>query len=562
MGLLRGGLEMRRIILYSILIFGSVIFALPFFWLVLTTFKGADELTGSNILPLVPYNVMNSPYVGYMVYPEIEKPTKLDKSRWNELKPKLEENIWEFAYETLGKKKFEKDYDYLFKNDEQALKTEMTEGLWQTVVMKLPESIWKEKDDEIIPSISKAVNSKAAEYVFKQIFKGFAIKNAVLEDREMNIVKLKPKKGWVGDVTLIMKDVPQGTLILYDFGKNKCDKEITAEFQLPVSEFNSLGKMTISFDSDTSFNKLFFEIRTKEGTYITKDPVIMEALKDTAVTLCLGEPTRLDSGDIVMEKSKLNGNNDDIKEGEVKLKITLKKIPFNSAVFSKFTKSYRDAMKPLAGNTTILDFTFNSIFLAIINILGQVFSCTLIAYAFARIKWPGRDVCFVMLLATMMLPSQVTMIPIFAIFAKIGWYDTLKPLWIPSFFGQAFYIFLLRQFFMTIPRELDDAAKIDGCTHFGIYSRILLPQMKPALATITIFTFMGSWNNFIGPLIYLSSLELYPLALGLSFFRDTQGSFWGLLMAASTLMILPIIIVFFFAQKYFIQGTTLTGMKG
>lgn len=552
---------MKRIILHSVLIFGSIIFSLPFFWLVLTTFKGADELVGGPVLPRVPYKVLNSPYIGYMVYPEIEKPLKLEQSRWNELKPRLEEKIWESTYGILGREKFRESNKFLFVRNEKELRQEMIEGIWQTIAVRLPESIWLEKDDEIMSALAKSINLKSSEYIFKQIFKGFVLKNAILEDNELNVIKLKPKDGWIGDSTLTFTELPQGSLVLYDFGKNKCDKEITGEFRLPLSEFKSLGKIMISFDVDSSFHKLFFEIKTKDGTFFTKDPFVMDALKETAVTLCMGKPKNLDPGDIVMEKSPVK-ENAQIADGEVKLKIILKKSSFNYAVFSKFTKSYRDAMKPLAGNTTIADFTFNSIFLAIINIIGQVFSCTLIAYAFARIKWPGRDFCFILLLATMMLPGQVTMIPLFAIFAKMGWYDTLKPLWAPSFFGQAFFIFLLRQFFMTIPRELDDAAKIDGCTHFGIYSKILLPQMKPALATITIFTFMGSWNNFMGPLIYLSSLELYPLALGLSFFRDTQGSFWGLLMAASTLMIIPIIIIFFFAQKYFIQGTTLTGMKG
>lgn len=549
---------MRKIILYSMLVLGSIIFSLPFAWLVLTTFKGADELTGGSLIPKLPYKVISSPYIGYMAYPEIEKPPKLSNERWKNLEAGLKNEIWNLTFDAMGREKFKNDYSYLFE-DEAKLKKEIIKGIWQELIVKLPESTWKETDEVISASLEKSINAKIADRVFKQIFKSFTLKSAVLEDKDLNVIKAKPVDGWkTGEDSKIIESI-QGAIVIYDFEKNKSPKEIYADFIMPSSDFKALGRFMLSFESDTSFHELFFEIKTSTGTYVTKNPVIMDAQKDTAVSLCLGEPGRLEPGDTIMHKIN---SSDAMPDGLIKVKVILEKNPYYAAIYSKFTKSYRDAMKPLSKNITIINFTYNSVFLAIVNIIGQLLSCSLIAYAFARIKWPGRDICFVILLSTMMLPAQVTMIPLFVIFSKIGWYDTLMPLWVPSFFGQAFFIFLLRQFFMTIPKELDDAAKIDGCGHFGIYWRILLPQMKPALATVVIFAFMSSWNNFIGPLIYLSSLDLYPLALGLSFFRDTQGSFWGLLMAASTLMILPIIIIFFFAQKYFIQGTTLTGMKG
>ncbi|NKB66577.1 MAG: ABC transporter permease subunit [Candidatus Latescibacteria bacterium] len=196
------------------------------------------------------------------------------------------------------------------------------------------------------------------------------------------------------------------------------------------------------------------------------------------------------------------------------------------------------------------------------TIAGQLLSCSLVAYAFARLQWPGRDLLFGLLLATMMLPPQVTMIPVFMLFRLLGWYNSLKALWAPSFLGSAFFIFMLRQFMKAIPTDLEDAAKIDGCNLFGIYWRIILPLMKPALAAVCIFTFMGTWNDFMGPLIYLNDQRLYPLALGLFDFRSQYNSEFGMLMAASTLMTLPVIAIFFLAQKYFIQGVTLTGMKG
>lgn len=204
----------------------------------------------------------------------------------------------------------------------------------------------------------------------------------------------------------------------------------------------------------------------------------------------------------------------------------------------------------------------NTIYITALSILGLLFSSSLAAYAFARLRWPGRDIFFVILLATMMLPAAVTMLPVFLIFRWLGWVDTLRPLWAPAFLGSAFNIFLLRQFFMTIPMELEEAAKIDGCSPFTTYWRIMLPLVKPALAAVTIMAFMGSWNNFMGPLIYINSPEKMPLSYALYLFQGAHGGEQGLLMAASTLVMLPVLTVFFFTQRYFIQGITLTGIKG
>ncbi|HZO88276.1 MAG TPA: carbohydrate ABC transporter permease [Chthonomonadaceae bacterium] len=209
-----------------------------------------------------------------------------------------------------------------------------------------------------------------------------------------------------------------------------------------------------------------------------------------------------------------------------------------------------------------LQYTLNTLLLCALNVVGTVLSCSLVAYSLAKIRWRGREWVFASLLATMILPGQVTMIPTFAIFKWLGWIGSYKPLWVPAFFGSAFNIFLLRQFFMTIPNELSDAARIDGCTEFGTYARVILPLARPALATVALFTFIGTWNDFLGPLLYLNDERTYTLSLGLQRFVSQHGAEWGMLMAASTVMTVPIIIVFFLAQRTFIQGVTLTGIKG
>jgi multiple sugar transport system permease protein len=204
----------------------------------------------------------------------------------------------------------------------------------------------------------------------------------------------------------------------------------------------------------------------------------------------------------------------------------------------------------------------NTMIIEVGSIVGTVLSCSVVAYGFARLNAPGRNFWFVVLLSTMMLPGVVTMIPVYLIFRQLGWVNTFLPLIVPNFFGSAFFIFLLRQFFMTIPRDFEEAARIDGANTWQVLTRIMLPLSKPALATVTIFTFMGVWNDFMGPLIYLNKPETYTLALGLNFFKGQYVSQWNLLMAASLVMMLPLVLLFFVAQKAFIEGITLTGVKG
>jgi len=204
----------------------------------------------------------------------------------------------------------------------------------------------------------------------------------------------------------------------------------------------------------------------------------------------------------------------------------------------------------------------NSLIIVTLDLVGVLFTSSLVAYSFARLRWPGRDIFFLITLCTLMLPSQVTIIPLFIIFNRLGMVNTYYPLVLPSFFGGgAFNIFLLRQYYKTLPTDLDDAARIDGCNNFQIYWQILLPLMKPALAAVAIFTFMGQWNSFLIPLIYLNDERKFTLPLGLSAFRYEFEVSWNHLMAASFLTLLPCIVIFFIAQKFFIQGITLTGLK-
>jgi ABC-type glycerol-3-phosphate transport system permease component len=221
-------------------------------------------------------------------------------------------------------------------------------------------------------------------------------------------------------------------------------------------------------------------------------------------------------------------------------------------------QNYPKGWRVLPFNT----FLTNSLIVTFANVIGNLISCSLVAYGFARLKGRGRDFLFLMLLATLMIPREVTIIPRFLMFSAAGLTNTLWPLILPAWFGYAFFIFLLRQFFMGIPLDLDNAARIDGANNWQILTQVILPLSQPALSTVAIFAFIGNWSNLLDPLIYLRSTELYTLALGLNLFRGQNFTQFNLLMAVSIITLLPVLVVFFFSQRLFVQGVSLTGMGG
>lgn len=222
--------------------------------------------------------------------------------------------------------------------------------------------------------------------------------------------------------------------------------------------------------------------------------------------------------------------------------------------FRRVTTQYRGFFDALA----------NTVVITTLCVIGQVLSCSLVGYAFARTRFRGRGPAFIVMIATMMLPAQVTMIPLFILFRSMGWVDTILPLVVPAFFGGPFFIFMFRQFFAQIPEALVEAARIDGCGHLGVWWRIMLPLCKPVIAITAVFTFIGTWNDFLGPLIYLQSEEKMTLAVALQSFQNQYGDFsdMNLLMAASIVTMIPCIVLFFVAQKQFVGGLTLGGVKG
>ncbi len=228
----------------------------------------------------------------------------------------------------------------------------------------------------------------------------------------------------------------------------------------------------------------------------------------------------------------------------------------NPVMWSNFPRGWNDF---LPFNT----FLVNSLIITISNIVGNLISCSLAAFAFARLRARGKNFLFILVLGTMLLPQEVTVIPQYVLFTRLGWNDSWLPLMVPPWFGWPFFIFLLRQFFMGIPRELDEAARLDGASSWRILWNVILPLSKPALATVVIFGFIGNWNNFLYPLIYIRSMDKQVLAVALNMFRGAYGNAnYQFMMAVSLLVLLPVLLVFFFGQRLFVRGIALTGIKG
>jgi len=550
-----------RSVLHMVLLMGCAVFSFPFVWLISTTLKFDKEIFvyPPKWIPDPPYKVVASPYIGSREYYYMLPPVGFPKSLWVQVKDRVKEAIWREASKYI-------DYSDIDKSQLPILKKQVVYGLWESIRLKVPEEAWRNPEG-ISKTVADALLEEDVRNVWGTVRKALLVGEFFVEDkegREFNLLELAKYKElptvWVPEGTLKVvptKEIRTGKPC-YEFryyfgnGSNSCKAE--AFFALPFED-KQLRGFTIPIRADISFHKIWIWLITNDGVYKSTKPVYLLSDNWQDISCRFADDPLLRDEDIPLQKVGVNKRT---LPGTIKVILELERTPYYAALFKKFTYNYSEVTRYVP----FWRFTANSFFLVIMNVLGQIISCSMVGYAFSRLRWPGRDILFGIMISTMMLPGQVTMIPVFVIFKKLGWYNTMKPLWVPAFFGSAFFIFLVRQFLLSIPQDLEDAAKIDGCSYFRIYWNIMLPLIKPTLATIAIFTFMGSWNNFMGPLIYINKLELTPLSLGLFVLRTAHGGEWGMMMAASTMMTLPVIIVFFFAQKYFIQGVTLTGMKG
>lgn len=502
-------------------------------------------------------------------------------SIWNlNFTPKEEEfylAAWSTGVEQL--------HDYRWEENLKRIIDTQKPGLWNGFIRFYGKELWTKiistgksyrtnrTSPEIIQQVLQGLHPERLDKNLVSLYRNLAISKMTVQTQNGQDLALKDTLGldglgWqteTGDtLSKFNIDAKQCVEMVYDFSKQK---SIEYHFLtiLPVP-FDSIERIILPVRGDLSYHECWLSIETDGQVYRADQPFeinshawmgaiwqrqIQEELKKGGLTL-YGQQIIEFSADTSTVSSITNKN-------LALFRLKIKQVPFLTATWRKFTRNYLDTIRFVQ----FVQFFLNSVILTILNIGAQLLVCPLIAYGFSRIKWPGRDFLFGLVLATMMLPPQVTMIPQFLIFRHLGMYDTFYPLWLPSLFGTGFYIFLLRQFFMTIPYDYEEAAKLDGCGFIRRYFNISLPLIRPALAAVVIFQFMATWNDFLRPLIFLNSQEKTPLPLGLFIFKiGWWNQEYGLLMAASIIMLLPVILVFFLAQKHFIESISLTGAKG
>ena len=343
----------------------------------------------------------------------------------------------------------------------------------------------------------------------------------------------------------------------YDLGSgNGVSLSQTFTTNFPVSRLHSLK---LYLRGDASWNRLGVTVEMDGRRLHSVRPVTLANTRWLEIAWQEPGPDEQSNKIRTWTQLREEARSPEFEHDPHRLKVTLEieQPSLMGASWDKLSQNYRLILNYIPFGRYVA----TSLFLVILQLVGTLFSCSVTAYSFARLKWPGRRLCYFLMIATMIVPSQVTMIPHFIVMRTLGWYNTLYPLWIGSFFANAFFVFLLHQFLRGIPRDLEDAARIDGCGYWRVYWHVILPLIRPSLATIAILTFIGAWNDFSGPLVYLNDQRLYPLSFGLYALNIQSGGLMGIMMAGSLLMTLPVIAIFFFAQRYFIQGITLTGMK-
>lgn len=547
----------RALLIYGLLLSGALLFSIPFIWMIGTSLKVDREMFGESIslIPQTPVPASISPY--------------LDSNYYKQPKSEDAQRIKPWTIEIIQSTTLPEESKLL---NDQDFSTHLFPGIYRKLNDTLPAAAWKLPDHELKARIVEQVNEVMVAEVFRSVYRPLAFGSIRVRSFDLQEQELTGKTNistmWTVQSETpaqlydsVIAGLPNG-ILAYDFQDRKSSKvTLTSNLEIPF-DATRLFRTQISIVPDDSWHKLMFYYEKNGVLYESMRPAFLGDNQAMVVTLQeYGPEDQSNSGKIRLWyacREIDRGPQYESRPNHLQLRIELTQSGQMQAWWAKAYRNYRGALNYIPFGRYVA----TSAFLVILNIIGTVFSCSLVAYAFARLQWPGRQFSFALMMATMMIPPQVTMIPYFLIIKYLGWYNTLNPLWVISFFGNAFNIFLLRQFMKGIPRDLEDAARIDGCNFLQVYWHVIMPLIKPTLACIAIFTFMGVWNDFMGPLIYLSDQTLYPLSLGLYALNVQEGGNYGMMMAGSFLMTLPVVVIFFFAQKYFIQGVTLTGMKG
>ena len=556
---------------YLLLVAAAFCTMIPLLWLLTSSFKTANEIFAVPIqwFPSFPPRVPSSPYIVENAYPKIEKPIAVDKTVWETLRPELTQAIWMETQTHIAANPQLSNYV-----PSEELQTEIIEGLWQQLVTSLPDEVWNGRKASIVTAVQDAIIPEAIDTIWSSVYREVAIGTLQIEDLDFNRTPMETVAWKVtsdtGTRIRPSEDTQTLASLSYDF-RDSDTRYITATLTTPVP-IDRIRRITLPIRGDASYHRLSLNVSVLQTAEIDNDtdsgityqptrPFVLEnALWKDAVWRLHGIPGELEAShikmnqmetDIVVESTSgpQNGN-------QLLLQLSIHQPPYLSIVWDKLTANYRNLWKTVPYNRYFI----NSVFIATASTLLTLFFCSLGGYAFAKYKFRGQKVLFGILLASMMVPFQVLLVPLFGLMYDIGWLNSYKAIVIPFSVG-AFGVFLMRQFIVTIPSELLDAARIDGCSEFGIYYRIVLPIIKPALGALTIYSFLGSWNGYLWPLIILRDEAKYTLPIGLANLVGIYRQDYGMLMAGTLLSLMPIVILFLAMQREFVQGITLGSVK-
>jgi multiple sugar transport system permease protein len=542
-----GAHMMRRLLIYVLLFAGSLLFAWPFIWMVGTSIKLEREVLSnrSSVLPEQPVPRSKSPYLDDRMFAHADGPHRDEAIAI--LEEQLRSHVWPPQV------------------DPEIARQQVARGIYERLLVLIPYERWSDSGEQLRAALTAAIAPDLIDSVFGQLRRVLLIgqlraRSTELQEDELVSASDATTK-WIVAGPGAFSQKADASEFSYDFSS---DSKVTLSQTFTTSfPIERLRRLQFYSQPDDSWHALRMTVEKLGHRFVSERAIYLADHNWQVATW--QEPSADDSTTKIKTWTLLKDAGQSAIHGPNEIRITLElhRTGVMGAWLAKIWRNYRLTLDYIP----FWRYVGTGLFLVILNLIGTLFSCSLAAYAFARLQWPGRGICFAALLGTMMIPAQVTMIPQFLIMQKLGWYNTLKPLWVMSFFGSAFSIFLLREFLKGIPRDLEDAARLDGCGFLRIYWHIMLPLVRPTLAVIAIFTFLATWNDFMGPLIYLSDQRLYPLSFGLYAFQiqsiqpGTSAGI-GMLMAGSLLMMLPVIGIFFFAQRYFLQGITLTGIKG
>ena len=556
---------------YLLLVAAAFCTMIPLLWLLTSSFKTANEIFAVPIqwFPSLPPRVASSPYVLKDAYPKIEKPMVVDETAWEGLQTELTQAIWTKAQSHIAANAQFSNYV-----PSEELQTEITEGLWQQLVTTLPDEVWHGTVVSVVTAVLDAVIPEAVDTIWGSVYREVAVGTLLIEDIDFNRTPIEAVKWETASGTGTQIRPSEDTQAVANLSYNFQDSDtfhITTTIPTPVP-IERIRRLTLPIRGDASYHRLSLTVSVLQSgeatnnalsgiTYQPTRPFVLEsALWKGAAWRLHGIPGELESSHITMQQMETdNAVQSKVEAGagsQLRLHLTIHQPSYLSIVWDKLTSNYRNLWKKVPYNRYFI----NSVFIATASTLLTLFFCSLGGYAFAKYQFRGQKILFGILLASMMVPFQVLLVPLFGLMYDIGWLNSYKAIVIPFSVG-AFGVFLMRQFIVTIPSELLDAARIDGCSEFGIYYRIVLPIIKPALGALTIYSFLGSWNGYLWPLIILRDEAKYTLPIGLANLVGIYRQDYGMLMAGTLLSLMPIVILFLAMQREFVQGITLGSVK-